>query len=118
MKREFILSLGIAVGFAQSASAAEPAPNLESLGMVETILSKCATIDSEHADRYREEARLLRTGKGGEPDDKSLKDTGYKWAYDTAAASLDALAPEDILKICKSVLVETVPRPDPKPRPQ
>jgi hypothetical protein len=108
MKRELILSLGIAIGFSQSTSAGEPAPNLESLGMVETILSKCAAIDPEHAARYREEARLLRTRKGGELDDKSSKDTGYKWASDTATASLDALDAASTLKICKSVLVETI----------
>ena len=116
MKREFILSLGIAIGLSQSASASEPGPNPESLGMVEAILSKCAAIDSGHAARYREEAQVVKNGAGGESDDKSRKNTGYKWAYDTASASLGALAPASAMKICKSVLVETVPQPAPKPR--
>ena len=117
MKREIILSVGFAIGLGQSASAEGPARNPESLGMVEAILSKCATIDSEHAARYRGEALFVKhlEGSGGQSNDKSQNNTGYKWAYDTASASLDALAPASAMKICRSVLVD-VPHPTPKLR--
>jgi hypothetical protein len=107
MKREFILSLGVAIGLGQSALAGEPAaPNPQSLGMVEALLSKCAAIDPAHADRYHEGARAVTQGAGMESVEKARKTDEYKRAYNSASESLDALAPADAVKTCRDSLGE------------
>src|SRR5271165_1366303 len=100
MKSRHILAVGVALGFAQLAPGAEPAPNPQSLGIVEGILNKCAELDPPHAAEYRDQVKMV-TQDASEKTVAELRSSDeYKQAYDSITDSLAKVAAKDAVKAC------------------
>ena len=105
MKSRHILALGVALGFAQLALAAEPtAPNPQSLGMVEGILNKCAELDAPHAAEYRDQVKMVTQDASEKAVAEARSSDEYKKAYDAIMDSLAKVGARDAVKACMGSL--------------
>jgi hypothetical protein len=106
VKRELILSLGMALGLGQSVRADEPAaPVPQALGSVEAILDKCAQVDPANAARYHGQLEMVTQGADSKSLAKVRESDDYRQAYDSATLSLAGIAEADAVKTCQGSLV-------------